>query len=105
MVGLEFAYKRVWDFIRIARVYLHHYKHFIAALDGPVGTNGILCRRFQMEKRLCSDSSYESHPKTPARLPGIPRLKILLNRGDYVHPVSPLVIHVAHPTIILMEIK
>lgn len=28
--SVEFAYKQVWDFIRIARVCLHHYKHFVA---------------------------------------------------------------------------
>lgn len=31
----EFACKRVWDFIRIARVCFHHYKHFIATLRLP----------------------------------------------------------------------
>lgn len=31
--SVEFAYKRVWDFIRIARVCLHHYKHFVATLS------------------------------------------------------------------------
>lgn len=57
--GLEFAYKRVWDFIRIARVYLRHYKHFIAAFDGPAGTGTpgiLLLLPISSGKRLRSDS-------------------------------------------------